>query len=512
MQSSPVLFVLALAGCAGGGPIRQPPIDTDSDSQATGTDSGADTDTDTAPPVELVDVSHERELRGAWVATVYNINFPSSQNLTPAQARQELADITSVLADCGFNAIFFQVRPEGDALYDSDLEPWSRYLTGTQGQDPGYDPLTVLIEEAHPRGLEVHAWLNPYRAKASSSSTAAAPHLSKVHPEYTYTYGGGSWYDPGSVEVRKRLVDVVGDLVDRYPIDGIHFDDYFYPYPVSGVAFPDNSTWSAYTSSGGTLSRADWRRQNVHDAMRDVHNEVSTSDDSVRFGISPFGIYRPGQPAGVVGFDQYEGLYSDPLVWMNEGWVDYLAPQLYWPTTRSGQPYEALLQWWAQQTKGGRYIFAGNYLSKLASASDWSLDEFRQQVQISRASSADGSGGNIFFQVEPLMADRDGARGLFRDELYTQPALSPPLAHAIGTTVSPPTVTELGGMLTLAHTDAAPLRGFTVYEDVGGTWTLRQIVPSSSATVQVAPGRWAVAAATRHGVESQGVVVTVSAP
>jgi len=475
-------------------PVNPPPVDPPDDPDPPG------------PDVELVSVSHAREFRGVWVATVANINFPSRQGLSADALRAELIALLDVTAAAGLNAIVFQVRPEGDALYASPIEPWSRFLTGTQGGNPGMDPLATLIQEAHHRNIEVHAWLNPYRAKSTRSSTAVAPHMSVVHSAYAYEYGSSLWMDPGAAPVQQRLRDVVADLVRRYDLDGIHFDDYFYPYPDG--PFPDTATFNAYTAAGGTLSRDDWRRDNVNQMVRDVSRVVAEIDDSVRFGISPFGIYRPGQPEGIRGLDQYAAIFADPVRWMDEGWVDYVAPQLYWPTTQTAQAYEPLLRWWTE-VHPELYVFAGNYLSKLGSEPVWSIQEFRDQLRISRSYRAGNSMGNIYFQIRPLMTNQMNIATIFRDEFYPAPALTPPLVSARFRTVVPPRVEVAGTTLTVEYRDARPQRATTVYRPgPGDTWVLDRVIPPSQSTFMLPAGRWAVASVSRDSVESQGVVVT----
>lgn len=458
-------------------------------------------------PMRLVNVSHNRELRGAWVASVWNINFPSSSKLSAEQQKAEISGMLDKLDEAGFNAVFFQVRPEGDALYSSDLEPWSNSLTGTQGKDPGYDPLEHLVKEAHKRNIEVHAWLNPYRAKAASAQQVH-PHMAAVHPEHVHDYGSVKWMDPGAKEVQERLVQVCDDIAKRYDVDGIHFDDYFYPYP-NGNPFPDDSTWNEYKRNGGTLSRADWRRQNVNDAVKNVDEALEARKDHVRFGISPFGLPAPDRPEGTWGFDQYEGLYADTQKWMDEGWVDYLAPQLYWPTTKKGQPYEVLVDWWNDHTKDNRAIFAGNNLQALGSNSSWTVDEFRKQVELSRKHASDGGAGNIWWHIDPLLKNKSGIRDVFRNELYSKPALTPVMPEAVGKTVKPPSVQNENGRITLQHQDEAPLRAYTVYRQTEGDWNLHKILPAETRSIQLEPGNWAIASASKHGVESQGVVVEV---
>ncbi|GMU57241.1 MAG: hypothetical protein AMXMBFR33_63870 [Candidatus Xenobia bacterium] len=468
-------------------------------------------------PVDRVDLStvpvaHQRELRGAWVASIWNLNFPSRATLPTEQQKQELVTMLDRLQECGFNAVFFQVRPEGDALYASQLEPWSAWLTGTQGRNPGYDPLEYLISEAHARNIEVHAWLNPYRAQAGTAPRVS-PHMAVEHPEHVHRYGRQQrWMDPGAEVVRQRLVDVCRDITRRYDIDGLHFDDYFYPYPISGVDFPDQATWRAYQAGGGKLSRADWRRENVNQAIRQTGQAVWEQKEHVRFGVSPFGLPAPDRPEGTSGFDQYHGLYADPQKWMNQGWVDYLAPQLYWPTTQARQPYETLLNWWADHSQGGRDIFAGNDLTALGTSSRWTIDEFKKQVRICRGKAEQGATGNIWYNVDPLLKNRQGIVGVFRDELYQKPALTPPIARTAAREVSPPAVELEGRTARLAHTDGAPLRAWTVYKETitAPGWELDRIVPASQSTVELQPGRWAIAAATRNGNESRGVVVSVT--
>ena len=491
------MLLYLLLACANGddgtsGTRKGPSEDTSSGSDTdTQSDSGGD------PDVETVEVAHDRELRGAWVATVWNINFPTS---TGAEAQQaELEAMVNTLADQNFNAIFFQVRPEGDALYDSALEPWSRYLTGTQGQDPGYDPLATLISLAHHRGLEVHAWLNPYRAKASASSTAVSPHATIDDPTSCLEYGSYVWMDPGAPSVQARTEAVIVDLVERYDLDGVHFDDYFYPYPTD-VDFPDDATFAAY---GGGLDRDDWRRANVNKLVASVSAAIDAADPTVRFGISPFGLYRNGVPEGTWGFDPYEGLYADALHWVEEGQVDYLAPQLYWPSTSEGQAYGTLVDWWATSVGAhGRLLFPGNYLAKLGTDAAYSPAEFATQVRLTREA---GGQGNIWYHVDPLLDDTEGIRATFA-ELYPSPVLTPPLATASGT-VAPPKVEQSGATLTLSH--AERVRAWAVYGNGADTRTLDRLVPGEETTVTLPAGSWAVSAVTRDGLESRGVVVVV---
>ncbi|MEZ4321705.1 MAG: family 10 glycosylhydrolase [Myxococcota bacterium] len=465
-------------------------------------------------PVSTIDVGHTRELRGVWVATVANIDFPSRPGL-PAEAQQaELVAMLDLFQSLGFNAVFFQVRPEGDAFYRSDLEPWSRFLTGVQGQDPGYDPLDFVVREAHARGIAVHAWFNPYRAKTTRKANAVAPHLSVLSPDTTRTYGALLWMDPGVAEVRERTVAVVRDVVTRYDIDGVHFDDYFYPYP-NGTVFPDQATYGAYVAEGGTLDLADWRRENVNTLVREVASTVREVKPWVAFGVSPFGIYRPGQPEGIRGLDQYADIYADPLTWVDEGSVDYLAPQLYWPSTQKAQAHDELLHWWADTVGDKATVYVGNYLSQVGATPAWSVDEFRHQHSSAREHS--GIDGNIWFSGKPLLDDRQGVRAMFT-ELYDHPALPPPTRGNLET-VALPRVDVEGSALHIDHDDAS-VRSFVIYrsrnvpasprDSDAPHWTPQSILSADGdGIVDLEPGAYAVAAVGKHGAESPAVPVLV---
>jgi uncharacterized lipoprotein YddW (UPF0748 family) len=505
-------FLLGLSAC-GADPIEDDagPADAGASDLGVGIDAAdSGTDSDVGMPVDgavrvTIGVEHDRELRGAWVATVSNINFPSNSNLSASAQKVELDSLIDLLADHGFNAVFFQVRPECDAFYPSAIEPWSRYLTGTQGEDPGYDPLGYLIEKAHARGVEVHAWLNPYRAKASFGSTAVAPHVSLTLASHAVRYGNALWLDPGAQPVRDHLLAVIDDLIARYDVDGVHFDDYFYPYPNAGEPFPDDASFAAYQAGGGTMSLGDWRRDNVHQMVEAVHDTIAMNKPQVRFGIAPFGIYRPGMPAGITGLDQYAEIYSDPLRWMDEGWVDYLAPQLYWPSTQTRQAYAPLLEWWSATTAEGRSIFAGNYLSQLGSSAAWDVAEIRTQVELSRAQRPAGSLGNIFYSVAPLLEDRDSIRALFTD-VYASPARPPPIAALRARTLDPPSIVEASGTLELAHPSATT---FLVYRLEASGSRLIQVVSPPSTIITLSSGAYAISVIDRAGVESRGAAVDI---
>lgn len=506
------------AGDTGAGetdvPVARDAGDGETDAARDAGDGAADVPVippaDGGVPPGFAAVSHPRELRAAWIATVSNIDFPSRRGLTMTQQRAELLAILDAMQRAGLNAAVLQVRPEGDALYRSMLEPWSRYLTGRPGGDPGWDPLGTMVSEAHARGIEVHAWFNPYRASTAAANEHVSPHISVTNPEAVVTYDGKRWMDPARAVVQDRLSAVIRDVVARYDVDGVHFDDYFYPYPEAGVAFPDGPSYMAYVMGGGRLPVADWRRDNVNRMVRRISEELAAQRADVRFGISPFGIYRPGMPAGITGLDPYAAIYADSRRWLVEGWVDYLAPQLYWPSTQTAQAYGPLIAWWAAQTRDGRSIFAGNNCDRLGSSSAWTLDELRTQVRLTRDQRGRGALGNMWFSVSEVRDDRLGFATMLRRELYASPALSPPMA---GRRPPPraPMVLASAGALTVNAGAPGRWRAWCVYRSAaGGAWTLDRCVPAAMpARVTVPAGRYAVSAVDRFGDESLGAVASV---
>ncbi|MEO5814581.1 MAG: family 10 glycosylhydrolase [Gemmatimonadaceae bacterium] len=376
-----------------------------------------------------------REFRAVWVATVDNMDWPSRAGLSTAEQQREMIVILDKLVEVHMNAIILQVRPAADALYDSKIEPWSEYLTGKMGKapDPYYDPLTFTVAEAHKRGLELHVWINPYRARYSRHRPASATHISRSNPSLVRNYGPYVWMDPGSPAVRERTRRVVLDLVKRYDIDGVHMDDYFYPYPetervrrkLREIPFPDNSTYAKYRKDGGRLSRDDWRRQNVNLLVKELYDAIHEVKPQVRFGVSPFGIWRPGSPPSVRGLDQYAVLYADAKKWYNEGWVDYMTPQLYWSVDKPQQRYDHLLEWWAQQNTFGRHLWPGNYTSKVGftNSAKWNTDEILEQIRLTRAQP--GATGNVHFSMEVFKKNPDNLNERLVREAYAIPALVP---------------------------------------------------------------------------------------
>ncbi|HEX5581940.1 MAG TPA: family 10 glycosylhydrolase [Gemmatimonadaceae bacterium] len=472
-----------------------------------------------------------REFRGAWVASVANIDWPSRPGLSSEEQQHELLAILDRAVALRLNAVILQVRPAADALYPSPHEPWSEYLTGTQGKapEPYYDPLAFAVREAHRRGLELHAWFNPFRARHSSAKSPASPqHVSRTHPGLVKKYGGFLWMDPGEPEVREQALRVVLDVVRRYDVDGVHIDDYFYPYreraPGGGyLQFPDDASWERYRRSGGRLARDDWRRSNVDRFVERLYGEVKREKPWVKVGISPFGIWRPGHPASVRGLDAYSELYADARKWVREGWRDYVSPQLYWHTTAPQQSYTQLLSWWVEQNQHGRHVWPGNFTSRVGDRNlpNWTPSELLKQVRLTRDER--GASGNIHFSMKALLEDFGSIVDPLRRQAYVQPALvpaSPWLGRGFeAPRVTPTLVTPAGGargglMLRLSSPDRDRVRTWVIRAQYGSRWDVR-LVPAIQDSYFVEgedggrrlPDRVVVSAVDRVGRE--GVAVGV---
>ena len=460
---------------------------------------------------KTVAVSHKREFRGVWVATGWNIDWPSKRGLSVEQQQSELIQILDRMQGLNLNALVFQVRPTGDALYASELEPWSGWLTGTQGNapEPFYDPLEFAIAQCHQRNIELHAWFNPYRAGTSSeNSPKVPPHITLTHPESVYTYGNDLWMDPGVKVIQDWTYNVILDVVRRYDVDGVHLDDYFYPYPVSGQTFPDNKTYSAYQATGGKLSLADWRRNNVNQMVQRLSSGIRATKRHVKFGVSPFGIYRPGQPPQAKGLDQYEALYADPKKWLGEGWLDYIAPQLYWRIDPPDQSYPVLLQWWTDNNPKHRHIYPGNRLSAL-DGKDWSISEYQKQIEITRNLSSKQSLGNIFYNMKVFNENRLGVVDALKASTYTELAVVPSMQWLGDKKPGLPTNLEFKDGKLSWKAATSGIRSWTLYKQNGTTWKLVRILGGTTTSVAVEPGTYALCAVDNLGNESAGVVVAV---
>jgi uncharacterized lipoprotein YddW (UPF0748 family) len=398
-------WLLSLVGCAALGA---------STAQTAGDES--------PPPVQ-------REFRGVWVATVENIDWPSQRGLDSARQKQELLAILDRAAALRLNVVILQVRDCCDAFYDSKIEPWSEYLTGRMGQapSPAYDPLEFAVAEAHKRGLELHAWFNPYRARFRDLKTPVATnHVTVQHPELVRTYGRYLWLDPSEQGTRDYSLSVVMDVVRRYDIDGVHFDDYFYPYPEKSgdqeLNFPDDASWRRYREAGGKLAQADWRRENVDRFVHSVYQAIKREKPWVKFGISPFGIWRPSHPPQISGFDSCDKLYGDSRKWLAEGWLDYCAPQLYWPVDQKAQSFPVLLQWWAAQNTRHRTLLAGMKVNGWKNVTN-DARELSREIDLTRRQT--DAAGEILWHGKSLLRNTAGVADALQNQIYAVPALVP---------------------------------------------------------------------------------------
>jgi len=403
------------------------------------------------PPGEMPPAA-PREWRAAWVASVAHIDWPPRPGLDAAAQQQAARELIERAQAIGLNALILQVRPAGDALYPSALEPWSEYLTGEQGRppDPPWDPLAFWAAEAAARGIELHAWLNPYRARHPSARSAlAAPHLGVTDPAAVKAYGEWLWMDPAEPAAVQRTLAVVADIARRYAIAGLHIDDYFYPYPVRQgdveLPFPDEPAWQrelerAQRAGSPVPTRADWRRAQVDDLVRALARTVREARPGMAFGVSPFGIGRPDRrPPGITGFSQYDKLYADVERWLAEGWMDYLAPQLYWARASTGQRFEVLLDYWLAQAPRGIRMRPGLYSSRVGAEGPqaWPAQEIVEQIAVLR--SRPGVDGHAHFSLSALAQDRGGLAAALRDGPYAQAALAPPAVGAAdGAPPAPP--------------------------------------------------------------------------
>lgn len=367
----------------------------------------------------------KREFRAAWIQTV-NGQF---KGMPTEKMKQTLINQLNVLRQAGINAIIFQVRPEADALYASQLEPWSRFLTGVQGQRPApyWDPMQFMIDECHKRGMEFHAWINPYRVKTSQRSELAPGHVYNIHPEWFVTYGNQLFFDPALPESRRHITLVVGDIVSRYDVDAIHMDDYFYPYPIKGVDFPDDASFARY--GGGFKNKGDWRRNNVNLLIKKIHETVREIKPWVKFGISPFGIYRNEQsdPLGskTKGLQNYDDLYADVLLWAREGWIDYNIPQIYWHIGHPVADYETLVKWWAKHTEN-RPLFIGQSVMNTVQNADPanpSVNQLPRKMALQRAYQT--IGGSCQWPASAVIENAGKYCDALMAEYHKYPALPP---------------------------------------------------------------------------------------
>jgi uncharacterized lipoprotein YddW (UPF0748 family) len=379
-------------------------------------------------PFSLFAQGPRAELRAVWVATVSNIDFPSKPTISSDVQKAEFIHLLDMHQQNGMNAVVVQIRPATDALYPSPLEPWSQWLTGVQGQPPVpyYDPLQFMIEETHKRNMELHAWMNPYRAVFNiGNSSIAATHITRIHPEWFLTYGDKKYFDPGNKDVQKHVTAVVKDVVSRYAVDAIHFDDYFYPYRINGKEFPDENSYRSY---GAGLSKDDWRRSNTDSIIVMLSRVIKEENKNCQFGISPFGVWRNASqdPIGSntkAGQTNYDDLYADILLWLKKGWIDYVAPQLYWEIGHSLADYNTLIEWWSNHTYGKNcYIGLGIY--RAGSNAAWK-DKTQLPRQIQKLRETPNMHGMIFFSSKTFERNPNGWNDSLRLNYFREPAFLP---------------------------------------------------------------------------------------
>ncbi|WP_228235532.1 glycoside hydrolase family 10 protein [Allomuricauda sp. M10] len=409
----------------------------------------------------------KEEFRGVWIATVANIDWPKHPEDDVEKKKKDFIAILDFYKKLNFNAAIVQVRTAGDALYETDLAPWSKYLSGKEGEAPkGFDhPLKWMIEETHKRGMEFHAWLNPYRASVNLDTTALAKsHDFYQHRDWMVKYGGKYYYNPGIPEVRDKFNQIIKELVSNYEVDAIHFDDYFYPYKVEGEVFEDASSFAEYGLPNQTLE--DWRRSNVDSLVSDVHKTIKTNKPWVQFGISPFGVWKnkSTDPRGSdtqAGQTTFEDLYADPLLWVQKGWLDYLAPQVYWSLNFPLASHKKITSWWNQATPN-THLYIGNGVYKIKNNSDeaWNKDnEIPKQLKFSRK--LEHVNGNIFFSAKSLMGNHEKVNQKLERKFYQLPAKNPGPLNQVKSNIQSPNIESIkkdNGQLELcvSYSDSVP--------------------------------------------------------
>ena len=376
--------------------------------------------------------SAKPEFRAAWIASVENIDWPSKRGLPVETQKGEFIQLLEMHKRNGLNAVVVQIRPASDAFYPSQYEPWSEYLSGRQGQPPTpyYDPLQFMIEETHKRSMEFHAWINPYRAVFNTARSSVAPnHPSRLFPQWFVNYGDAAkttkYFDPGNPDGRKFVTGVIRDIVKRYDVDGIHFDDYFYPYRIWGKEFPDQASYAKY---GNGMNKEDWRRSNVDSIIVMLHNAIKSEKPWVKFGVSPFGVWRnkSKDPEGSDtkgGQTNYDDLYADILLWLRKGWIDYVAPQLYWEIGHNLADYTTLIEWWGKHTYG-KHCYIGIGLYRAGSNAAWK-DKTQLPRMIDLCRTTPNIQGQIYFSSKSFVSNPNGWNDSLRNNYYKIPVATP---------------------------------------------------------------------------------------
>jgi uncharacterized lipoprotein YddW (UPF0748 family) len=419
-----------------------------------------------------------QEFRAAWIASVANINWPSKPGLSTAEQQKEAIALLDLLQSLNFNAAILQIRPQADALYKSEIEPWSYFLTGVQGKapDPYYDPLEFWVEAAHDRGIELHVWLNPYRAHHLSGGEESMNSVVKAKPDLVVKLKDGQyWMDPSLKGVQDQSAAVVKDIVKRYDIDGVHFDDYFYPYDSynGGADFPDSVSWTAYQKDGGKLTRPDWRRESVNNFIERIYTEIKAEKKHVKFGLSPFGIWRPGYPSSIEGLDQYNKLYADAKLWLNKGWIDYFTPQLYWKVNDIAHSFPVLLGWWQSENTKNRHLWPGMNVG--LGGDDKNVDEVINQIMITRGILPQSQGA-VHWSIAALITHEKLRKGLIEGP-YLKQALVPPSPWLDDKKPQQPIVTVLPVdkflRIQFNHPEITDVFKWVVYFKYGDKWSYR---------------------------------------
>jgi uncharacterized lipoprotein YddW (UPF0748 family) len=415
------------------------------------------------------------EFRAVWIATVDNIDWPSRGNYNTASQKEEFIRQLDLHQQNGMNAVVVQVRPACDAFFPSSYEPWSEWLTGQQGRAPVpfYDPLEFMIRETHKRGMEFHAWCNPYRAVFRiNKSSIAANHVSRVHPGWVLTYGDAKYLDPGNKQVQLYVVSVIRDMLKRYDIDAIHFDDYFYPYRVANKEFPDNASYAKY---GTGMDRETWRRSNVDSVIVMLNRAIHAEKKTCKFGVSPFGVWRNQNQDSLgsntlAGVTNYDDLYADILLWLKKGWIDYVVPQLYWEFEHKHAPFGILLNWWNENSFGRPcYIGLGYY--RAGSNMYW-RDKNQLPRQLDSIRQKDHVDGQVYFSSTSFQKNPNGWNDTLREHYYNYPALIAPMPWLDSTRPAPPVlrITDTRDSLIFnleKGNGPDTLRGFAIYKDQG---------------------------------------------
>ncbi len=384
-----------------------------------------------------------------WLSTVANIDWPSRPGLTVAQQQSELRGWLNLARSMQFNTVLLQVRPAADTFWPSTVgEPWSKYLTGVQGRHPGYDPLAFAVREAHARNLHLHAWFNPFRVSMDTNLNSLVPsHPARLHPSWSFAYGGRRYYNPGIPAVRSFIIRVIAEVVAKYDVDGVHLDDYFYPYPVAGQSIPDDAAYRSFRTLGE--SRAHFRRRSVNAFVRDLSSRIFNTKRRMLFGISPFGIWRnrstDARGSATSGFQAYDGIYADSRHWVRQGWIDYVVPQLYWHQGFPVANYNVLVDWWGAQVKGTfvkLYIGEAAYrVGDPAQGADW-MDRLELSNHTAKCRTTPGVRGQVYFSAKSVRADRLGAMTLVKNKYYSRVAIPPAMPHLDSAKPAAPVVTS----------------------------------------------------------------------